>query len=114
MNIPHEESEQDAHRVKENLEGSWDWGDREDTITATIQEEKVEAAIRRAENGKAMGQDLIPNEFFKQGGNSMLTSLTFLFNTILTSEYTPGKWREYYTRLLHKVGIRRIIIIMHN
>ena len=38
----------------------------------------MEAAIRRAENGKVMGRDMISNEFFKQGGNSMLTSLTFI------------------------------------
>ena len=66
----------------------------------------MEAAIRRAKNWKAMGWDMIPNEFFEQEGNSMLTLLTFRFNTILMSEYTPGKWRECYTRLLHKGGDR--------
>ena len=44
---------------------------------------------------------------FKESSNSMLTFLTFLFNTTVASKYTPEKWRECYTQLLYKVRDRR-------
>ena len=55
-------------------------------------------------NGKACGEDQVPNEVLKNGGRMLLQCITKLFNHCLVSRWTPTDWNNELVRLLHKKG----------
>lgn len=48
----------------------------------TVEEQDITAALRRVKNRKSPGQDNIPNELLKYGGDSLITEITSLVNKI--------------------------------
>ena len=60
--------------------------------------------MNKLKNGKAVGNDDIPNEFLKRGGRDLWETMKNLFNRIRGSGIIPGIWKKSYTKLLHKGG----------
>ena len=73
--------------------------------TPITKEERCNA-IKRLKNGKAQGEDNIPNKFLKYGGEELYERLTEMFNKILDTGYTPKQWKMSRTRLIYKSGER--------
>ena len=64
----------------------------------------IAASLKNLANGKAVGDDGIPNEFLKYGGEPMLNSLVDLFTVISDLEVTPSDWKKGIIKPLHKSG----------
>ncbi|VFQ77309.1 unnamed protein product [Cuscuta campestris] len=56
--------------------------------------EEVVRALRVMRNGRAVGPDEIPVEFWKHAGRDAWVWLTKLFNVILRTAWMPDEWRE--------------------
>ena len=59
-----------------------------------IQEAEVKEALKKMDNGKALGPDNIPIEVWKGLGRKGIIWLTKLFNEILRSKRMPEEWRR--------------------
>ena len=59
-----------------------------------IREVEVKEALRKMDNGKAVGPDNIPIEVWKRLGEQGIRWLTKLFNEILRSKRMPDEWRK--------------------
>lgn len=53
---------------------------------------ELEMALKKAENGKAAGEDGCINEILKMGGEPMKRSLLVLFQTMWREEKVPIDW----------------------
>ena len=66
------------------------------TIAANTNDEittlEVEAVIERYRNGKATGNDCIPNEIYKAGSVRTVKDLTMIFNTSYKTGRIPQEW----------------------
>ena len=60
--------------------------------------------MKKLENNKGVGQDGIPYEFFKFGGEWVVRALGILYSKVWEEEVVPGKWNESKVLLLHKGG----------
>ena len=58
-----------------------------------IKVEEVKGAIRRMRQGRAMGPDEIPVDFWKSTSGAGLEWLTRLFNSIFSTAKMPEAWR---------------------
>ena len=67
-----------------------------------ITEEEVFDAIKDSKNGKAVGPDGIPAEFWKKMGAVGVTFLTTLIRKLLRGDRMPHQWRESYIIPLYK------------
>nr|KYP34423.1 Retrovirus-related Pol polyprotein LINE-1 [Cajanus cajan] len=64
------------------------------TYCRRIREVEVREALKRLENGKAVGPDTIPIEVWKTLGAKGISWLTKLFNEIMRSNKMPEEWRR--------------------
>lgn len=74
----------------------------EDMPEITIDE--VEAALKEMKNNKAPGDDELPIEAVKKGGEVMLQAVTALFNKCLEQEKVAESWTNAEVVLIHKKG----------
>ena len=68
--------------------------DQNFTFYRRIREFEVREALKRIDNGRAVGPDDIPIEVWKCLGEKGITWLTKLFNEILKSKRMPDVWRR--------------------
>lgn len=66
--------------------------------------EEVSAALAEMKNGKSPGEDGVPVEAIKFGGDTLLETITALFNKCLELEKVPIAWQNAAIILLHKKG----------
>ena len=66
--------------------------------------EEIERYVKKLKNGKAAGMDGIPNEFYKEGGQSMIEGMHELFKCIWREEEVPRSWNDSRVTLIHKGG----------
>jgi hypothetical protein len=64
--------------------------------------EEVKAAVNEMKNKKSPGEDGVPIEAIKLGGDSLLSAITALFNQCLQWEKIPEAWENAEITLLHK------------
>ena len=78
----------------------------QDELTTILDEqismEELTSCIREAKKGKAVSEDLIPNEFLKTSTKTMLNAVLNLFNQCLTLGVYP--WTTSIVTPLHKKG----------
>lgn len=74
----------------------------EDMPDITVEE--VRAAVAEMKNKKSPGEDGVPVEAIKLGGDSLLSATTALFNLCLQWEKVPEAWENAVITLLHKKG----------
>ena len=70
--------------------------------TVKITKDQISTQIRKLKSGKSCGIDNILNEFLKNGGECILTTLTDLFIYFTDSESLPDEWREGLIKPIHK------------
>ena len=66
--------------------------------------EEVSAALAEMKNRKSPGEDGVPVEAIKLGGDTLLETITALFNKCLELEKVPTEWQNAAITLLHKKG----------
>ena len=66
--------------------------------------EELEKALRKAERGKAAGDDGCVNEILKQGGEVMKESLLILFQKMWQGERIPRDWARGVIVPIYKNG----------
>ena len=64
-------------------------------------------AIRALKARKASGDDQIPNELLKEGGEELTRALVEVFNDMIEEEWTPREWAEERVTMLHKGGDKK-------
>ena len=69
-----------------------------------ITEEEVKAAVIEMKNMKSLGEDGVPIEAIKLGGDTLVSAITALFNKCIESEKIPKAWENAVITLLHKTG----------
>src|ERR1700761_844966 len=69
-----------------------------------VTEEEVKAALNEMKNKKAPGDDDIPIEAIKEGGETLLSAITTLFIKCLEQEQIPKAWENAVIILIHKKG----------
>jgi len=67
---------------------------------------EVQAGLRALANNKAPGEDELPAELLKCGGESGARVLCKLFNTVYSTECIPVQWRKGVVTSLHKKAAR--------
>ena len=65
-------------------------------------EDEVSSAVKAMGNGKALGPDCIPSEFWKQVGDVGCKWLTLLFNSVKDGNPMPDNWRTSHLIPLYK------------
>ena len=100
LNKPHE------IRLGEGDEGEYmgEWGNDRGIFEEEISIEEIKRVVNKLKNGKAVGDDDIPNEFLKKGGLEVWKSMGKVFNWVRVSGIIPDIWKRSYTKLLHKGG----------
>ena len=78
--------------------------DGPDVLSQHVTLEEVQAGLRRMANHKAPGEDDLPAELLKSSGEEGARALRELFNTILTTECIPRKWRQGVIVSAYKAG----------
>ena len=73
-----------------------------DELNVPIEASEIETAIKQLKSGKSAGEDLIINEFFIHGVNSILPHLHALFNFVFESGQFPETWSDGLVKPLHK------------
>ena len=66
--------------------------------------EEIRKTVKKLRDNKGVGQDGIPYEFYKFGGELVVRALAILFSKVWEEERVPGKWNESGVLLLHKGG----------
>jgi retron-type reverse transcriptase len=69
-----------------------------------IQPHEVTFAIRHTKAGKAPGPDNIPPQFYKSCAESLLHTLTRLYNAILTHSHIPNQFKQGKVIFIKKPG----------
>ena len=75
-----------------------------DMFSLRFSRTSIETSLKNLDNGKAVGDDGIPNEFLKNGGEAMLNSLVDLFTVVSDLEIIPSEWKNGIIKPLHKSG----------
>ena len=65
---------------------------------------EIKDGIKRLKTDKTGGPDLILNEFIKAGSNTLVLTLTKLFNKILNSGQFPKIWNLSLLTSIYKPG----------
>ena len=73
-------------------------------LNTTIAESDVKNAIKDLKSGKSGGEDLLINEFFVSGQNTLLKYIVPLFNYVFKSGIFPKVWSDGLLVPLHKKG----------
>lgn len=71
-------------------------------IPEDFTEEEVAQALKMMKNGKAVGPDDIPVEFWKSVGSVGIKFLTVMFNKMMRGAPMPDQWRTSYLIPLYK------------
>ena len=71
--------------------------------------DEIVSAVRNLKNSKAVGLDLLPNEFLKNAGNKFYEVLTILYNKVKDSGKFPAGWNSGKVVLVHKRGLRELL-----
>ena len=79
---------------------------RGDQLAGVIRLGEVRNVVKQASRRKAMGDDGIPNEFLKEGGEIIMARTEQLFNVVREEEYVPKVWRVGDSVLQEK-GVRQ-------
>ena len=56
---------------------------------ASMSVAEVQRIVKDLKNGKAVGMDLIPNEFFKYASQNILIFISITFNSFLVHSFLP-------------------------
>jgi hypothetical protein len=75
-----------------------------DMFSLRFSRASIETSLKNLANGKAVGDDGIPNEFLKNGGEAMLNSLVDLFTVVSDLKIIPSEWKNGIIKHLHKSG----------
>ena len=73
-----------------------------------IEAADIITSLRKLKNRKSPGQDDIPNELLKYGGQSLIQQLTSLIQKILYQHRIPDEWRTSTTILMFKRGDKKL------
>ena len=76
----------------------------ESPVSIKIDRDKILRFLNSLKVGKACGDDGIPNEFLKFGGDAMINSLVRLFVVITDIEMVPRDWQEGIIKPILKGG----------
>ena len=71
-------------------------------LNRPIDRDEVITQLKRLKNGKAHGEDLLPNEFLKHSTNSLLKFILELFNAVFESGIVPTDWTIGLIRPIYK------------
>ena len=102
LNQPHGVNSGDLEQIRKG-ECMSDNSDR-NILKEEIREEEISRVLKGIKNGKAVGEDNIPNEFLKHGDIYFKQTLRFIFNSIVKNGIIPNIWKKSYTKLIHKGG----------
>ena len=69
-----------------------------------VMTEEIEVAIKKMQDGKAMGQDRIAIEILKQAPSNVYDIIAHHFDSILRHRSIPSSWKRSTTLLIHKKG----------
>ena len=73
-----------------------------------IEQQDIRTALQKLKNRKSPGQDGIPNELLKYGGESLIQQLTKLTQKIFYQQRIPNEWRTSTTILMFKKGDKKL------
>ena len=105
LNKPHNEDVEGDKQIF--TEYSSNTTEQRNILGEKVTVEEVTKCISLLKNGKAEGEDEIPNEFIKKGGLAMADSLQIMYNRVIKTKFIPHTWKNSYTKLLHKGGDSR-------
>ncbi|KAL5267087.1 hypothetical protein ACHWQZ_G004202 [Mnemiopsis leidyi] len=88
--------------LKRNMDGLTLQEDLSEVLDCSITLDEVESCINANKRGKAVAEDLIPNEFFKSSGRHLRLAILNLFNHCLSTGTYP--WNTSVVTPLHKKG----------
>ncbi|KAL5258389.1 hypothetical protein ACHWQZ_G009029 [Mnemiopsis leidyi] len=88
--------------LKRNMDGLTLQEDLSEVLDCSITLDEVESCINATKRGKAVAEDLIPNEFFKSSGRHLRLAILNLFNHCLSTGTYP--WSTSVVTPLHKKG----------
>ena len=80
--------------LDKDIELKEETNDKEELHQQAITREEVIESLRHIEKWKAIGPDDIHNEMLKNGGETLVNSLLYLFNSCLKAGYFPKQWRQ--------------------
>ena len=75
-----------------------------DILDEPITVEEVEKAVKDLGREKAMGQDDIPGEFLKEGGEILYEWISEFLNQVIEQEKIPEGWKKGIVTMIHKGG----------
>ena len=75
-----------------------------DELNGEILRTELLTAIKQLRNGASSGPDLLLNEFFKNGSETLVTYLHNLFNKLFQMGYFPENWSEGFIVPIFKKG----------
>ena len=85
-------------------------GEDRDILKEEFSKEEVVFVLKGLKRGKAMGTDLIPNEFLiEAAGDRFIELVRKVMNGIREVESVPEVWKESRMVLLHKGGEKRVL-----
>lgn len=73
---------------------------------STASRSEVAAAIKQLKNNKAPGDDSLPGELFKAGGEKLVETMFGLIVRIWSEEKLPKEWKTSVICPLHKKGCK--------
>nr|KAG5710457.1 hypothetical protein BaRGS_022275 [Batillaria attramentaria] len=79
-------------------------GDPLDISTNKITKQEIRKALKSLKNGKAAGEDNIPAEALKEGGEAIVDQLHVLLNLVWTTGEIPSDWKKGLLVKLPKSG----------
>jgi hypothetical protein len=71
---------------------NWNCNCKDDYKDYEIEREETETILKKAENGKASGEDNVPFELYKFASEKFKTRLLTFFNAIYVPGTTPAEW----------------------
>ena len=79
-------------------------GDRLNIDTGAVTKQEIRKALKSLNNGKAAGEDNIPAEALKEGGEVIVDQLHVLLNLVWTTGEIPSDWKKGLLVKLPKSG----------
>ena len=89
--------------VEQNFEftiGEYDLGE----LDREVESLEVKEVVDKLKNGKAAGNDGVPYEMYRFGGDKVVEWLSELYKVVWREMKVPEKWNECKVILLHKGG----------
>ncbi len=76
----------------------------EESLTESFSKDELNRNIQKLKRGKAVGADMIPNEFLKVAGPIFREKLLGVLNQVLKLETIPEVWRQSRLNMIPKKG----------